>query len=777
MNIVWTEIRWLIPGLITLALITVALLLSYRNQATMPLRFRWLAGGLKWLGFTFLLLFLLRPEVVETFNRPGTNHWAVMLDNSASMTLKDAKEGLSRAKVLKELVGPKSGDWQEKLADDFILDTFTFDSRLSRHAASDVLDFKGQASSLGKSLGDLRDRYHGRPLAGVLVITDGSPTDSKLIQEGVADLPPIFPVVIAPEDKLLDVSLTNLTAQATLFEDAPVMVDATITAQGLAGKKVVATIREFGGEVREEKSHSIALDDETWVASFQIRPEAPGTAFFEVSVEIESREGRGREGGEKLLEATLANNSRVVAANRETGPYRVLYLGGRPNYEHRFLQRALSEDSEINLTSLIRIARGEAKFEYRGRAGESSNPLYRGFEEQEEAERFDEPVFIRLNVKDGSELAAGFPRTAEELFPFDAVILDDVESAFFDQEQQRLLQRFVSERGGSVAMLGGMESLNAGGYAETSIGDMLPVYLPANDARGYPEKGRFELTREGMLEPWARLRLTEGEERERIANMPAFDNVHRLGPIRPGAMAIGELEFADGSAPALATRRYGRGRTAVFAMTDLWRWGLRDAESHADLDKTWRQTLRWLLADVPRPLSLKAEEEGDRSRVLTADLLGKDFQPDDSGHVNLRVRRPDETWSSVSLRRDPVEPGSFSVKHSSLVPGPYLAEATTRATEDKLAFTSTTGWVVNSIQDEYEMLEPDMASMNLLASATGGKVLAPKNLKDFVSTLENLPLPVSETRSRPLWNSAWWMLAAFLCFIGEWSLRRWKKLL
>ena len=75
------------------------------------------------------------------------------------------------------------------------------------------------------------------------------------------------------------------------------------------------------------------------------------------------------------------------------------------------------------------------------------------------------------------------------------------------------------------------------------------------------------------------------------------------------------------------------------------------------------------------------------------------------------------------------------------------------------------------------MLEPDMASMNLLASATGGEVLAPKNLKDFVSTLENLPLPVSETRSRPLWNSAWWMLAAFLCFIGEWSLRRRKKLL
>ena len=69
-----------------------------------------------------------------------------------------------------------------------------------------------------------------------------------------------------------------------------------------------------------------------------------------------------------------------------------------------------------------------------------------------------------------------------------------------------------------------------------------------------------------------------------------------------------------------------------------------------------------------------------------------------------------------------------------------------------------------------------MAAMDQLATSTGGRVLAPAGLDEFVASLKNLPLPVKETRSEPLWNTSAWLLAALGCFIGEWSLRRWKKL-
>jgi hypothetical protein len=764
MTIVWTEQQWLVPGLIVLAAVAIGLFFSYRRKHSMPLGLRWLAAGLKLAGLALLLGFILQPTVVKSFNRPGTNHWAILLDTSASMTLKDQAGDLSRADRLKQIVPPEPAAWQQKLAKGFVVDSYTFDARLRYPKPGAPLAFDGSGSALGRALGDLRDRYQGRPLAGVLIITDGSPTDSAANLPG---LPPTFPLVLTPKKPLLDLSIPNVTAQATLFEDAPLIVDVTVSARGMAGKTFVATLREHGGKKLDERRLPVTGDDMTSVVRFQVRPEATGTAFLEAVVSVEDP-------GE-LHEATLENNRRLAAANRESGPYRVLYLGGRPNYEHKFLQRALEEDPAIRLTSLIRIARREPKFDYRSRQGERSNPLYRGFEAQDGAERFDEPVFIRLKTKDANELAAGFPKTPAKLFPFDTVILDDVEAAFFDREQQRLLQRFVSERGGSVIMLGGMESLDAGGYNGTPIGEMLPVYLDPGTPPGAPVAGRYDLTREGRLEPWARLRATEKDEAKRIDSMPEFANIHRLPSIRPGAMEVGKFQTADGSSPALVTRRHGRGHTAVLAIGDLWSWGLKDPTARRDMDKTWRQMTRWLLSDVPRPLSVKAESTTAGERITT-ELLGDDFQPRESGGVNLRVRRPDGTWTHLMPHPQASKAGTLEAIHNATEPGPYLAEATTRATEGKPALTAQAGWVVNALQDEYLAIRTDMPAMERLAAATGGRILKADGLDEFVANLKNLPLPVKETRSEPLWNTSAWLIAALGCFIGEWSLRRWKKL-
>jgi hypothetical protein len=239
------------------------------------------------------------------------------------------------------------------------------------------------------------------------------------------------------------------------------------------------------------------------------------------------------------------------------------------------------------------------------------------------------------------------------------------------------------------------------------------------------------------------LRKTEAEEERRLRQLPEFQNIHRLPAIRPGAMEVGTFESGDTKSPALVVRRYGRGHTAVIAATDLWRWGLHGPSSHADMDKTWRQMTRW---------------------------------PAESGGIALRVRRPDETWTSLSPRPSAGSPGTFESLHAETAPGPYLAEATSRAAGARPAQTARTGWVVNALQDEYLVLKPDMDAMSRLAAATGGRVLSPDGLDGFVRSLDDLSVPITETRSEPLWHSPWWLAAALGCFIGEWALRRWKKL-
>ena len=139
------------------------------------------------------------------------------------------------------------------------------------------------------------------------------------------------------------------------------------------------------------------------------------------------------------------------------------------------MRRSVRNDPEIDLVGLIRIAKREPKFEWRGREGEMSNPLFRGFASEipEEAQEYDEPVLIRINTNDAEELRDGFPKSEEELFAnYRAIILDDVESEFFTVEQQNLLDRFVATRGGTVVMLGGQESFQQGKWNDT------PAALP-----------------------------------------------------------------------------------------------------------------------------------------------------------------------------------------------------------------------------------------------------------------------------------------------------------
>src|SRR5581483_8379933 len=203
----------------------------------------------------------------------------------------------------------------------------------------------------------------------------------------------------------------------TAFEDAPVTVQAEVGASGFAGSDIVARLTEVAASVVDtnaastnapleistrakvvaELSQRGAADNSDLNFRFQIQPEKSGLHFYEL--EARPREELNRPDAASR-EATLVNNRRMIVVDRGQEPLRVLYVSGRPNWEYKFLHRAVEEDPQVQLVALIRIARREPKFEFKGRAGESSNPLFRGFgRKDEEMARYDQPVLIRLNTK------------------------------------------------------------------------------------------------------------------------------------------------------------------------------------------------------------------------------------------------------------------------------------------------------------------------------------------------------------------------------------------
>ena len=69
------------------------------------------------------------------------------------------------------------------------------------------LDFDGQSSSIVSSVHTLAERYKGRPVAGILLFTDGNATDLMEGSPDLAGVPPVYPVVIGSEESAPDISI------------------------------------------------------------------------------------------------------------------------------------------------------------------------------------------------------------------------------------------------------------------------------------------------------------------------------------------------------------------------------------------------------------------------------------------------------------------------------------------------------------------------------------------------------------------------------------------
>jgi uncharacterized membrane protein len=456
-------------------------------------------------------------------------------------------------------------------------------------------------------------------------------------------------------------------------------------------------------------------------------------------------------------------------------------VAGRPDWEYKFLNRALQEDPQVQMVTLMRIAPREPKFDFKGRAGEASNPLFRGFDEatNEETARYDQPVMIRLNTRDEFELRDGFPKSAAELFKYDAVILDRVEAGFFSHEQLLLMRRFVSERGGGFLMLGGAETFREGGYAVTAINSMLPVYLDRPAVVRLPAAFKLSLTREGWLQPWTRLRATEPEEQQRLSAMPPFTVLNPIREAKPGASILATVSDVDNRTyPALVVQRFGLGSVGALMAGDLWRWGIQSEAMQKDLGKTWRQLVRWLVSDIPSRVHLEAQPCDDPTQVrLVVQVRDEEYKPQDNVNVRVAVESlADSKPLELTAEPSATEPGCYEATYVVRQAGAYAVGALVTQPDGAVVGRAETGLTSDPAVDEFRTLKPNRALLDTIARRTGGEMISMDRLQKFVRDLPNRGAPITETASSPLWHQPAVFLFALACFLTDWGLRRWKGL-
>ena len=309
--------EWLVPFAILLGFSILLIGWSYwRSESSTP--WKLLLGGLKIAALALLGLFLLEPVYEFEQVEPGSNLMIIMADKSQSLQIKDRGSSKSRMELMKTKLD--SASWLDQLEEQFEVRKYVFDSKLQAVPDYANLVADGQGSSIMSSLRLAAQRYRNRPLAGILLFSDGNATDwdADFDFDG---LPPVYVVTAGKSAPAKDIGLTEIAISQTNFESAPVTITAESMAHGYGGKTVVARLLAANGD-EIQRQEIIDIKDETpFAVRFQLKPEDKGVNIYRVEVNIAGDD-------ELANEATVLNNSRQVVVDRGKGPFRVLYVTG-----------------------------------------------------------------------------------------------------------------------------------------------------------------------------------------------------------------------------------------------------------------------------------------------------------------------------------------------------------------------------------------------------------------------------------------------------------------
>ena len=234
------------------------------------------------------------------------------------------------------------------------------------------------------------------------------------------------------------------------------------------------------------------------------------------------------------------------------------------------------------------------------------------------------------------------------------------------------------------------------------------------------------------------------------------------------------MSAGSASYPALAAQRVGAGRAAALTVGDLWRWEMRQEPGQDDVGKFWRQTVRWLVSDVPAPVQVRLEAHPTQPGMLTvrAWVRDKTFRPADNATVAVEVTPPGGTSGPVQVEPSTSDPGAYEATYTPRGAGMFRAKLKATAADGSALGESESGLVVDLPAEESRSIRPNRGLLEDLARRSGGSMVAAGALDAFVRGLPDKPAPVSDTRTRPLWHSWIVLLLALAGLAAEWALRR-----
>jgi uncharacterized membrane protein len=651
------------------------------------------------------LVVFLEPAVELRQVAREPNRIAILIDDSKSMALREDPHGPSRIERARRLLAA-SRDTLASWERDHKIDYYTFAEALSqatqRGLASDAA--QGKATLIRKALEQLRGRYEGHDLAGIVLVSDGASTggfdeDSGdgAVRDFLRSLDTRVHTVWAARPGLRDVAVAKVMADEFAFVRTVVRIDAVIRTTGLPARQVPVTLSTDGQPLRQ-KLVELPAGDRDVTVTFEVTPPRVGRYVYEVSVPVAPGE------------AVTTNNTRSFVVRVIRDKIRVLQVAGQPSWDVRALRQMLKSNPNVDLISF---------FILRTQDDISLVPS-------------DEMSLIPFPTRELFE---------QQLPSFDLILLQDFEYLPYGIGDYLENIRSYVEGGGGLAMLGGAASFSSGGYYGTPVAEALPVELSGPfDAGPLLDTQKFspQLTPAGLVHPVTSLRYSPDDNARIWKQLPQLEGTNLVAAAKPDATILAihpRLKTKAGKPmPVIVAGEYGKGRSLAVTTDTLWRWGFvaaaRPGDDGRQYTKLWENAMRWLIQD-PDLRNLHVDSDaveyvpGQPVRVSVR-LLGRDYQPLPNGVVSLAIRRgadPTRATEVATAKITVGEDGTAMHEIGGLSPGVYRAVG--HAAIGGRNVDASDIFLVREGGTELDRPVGDPATLEAIAKATSGVALGP----------------------------------------------------
>jgi uncharacterized membrane protein len=734
---------------IIIALIALASALLYflYSRASVKLPANWRASliALRLALLAVIVFCLMRPVIVVPSVLPQSSYVAVLMDDSASMRLAD-EGNRSRLDSVKQLMSPGT-HFMSALSDKFKIRAFKFSAASERAQDATELTGAGDQTNLALALEQATREAAGLPLTGLVVISDGASNGEGDVSTSLATTLsnlrarglPVFTVGIGPTSLVDDIEIVRATAPRRVLAGSPVTAELLLRAGGQA-RSVKIDLTEDSHLLR---SQDVAAQGEaTTVARVTFTPSTPGLHHYTFTAPPSPDD------------PVADNNSAELLIDVIDERPRILYIEGEPRWEYGKLREAVAEEKNITLVSALRSADGK---------------------------------YYRQGIENGDELATGFPKSEEELFKYDAIIIGSVEATFFTFDQLKAIEQFVSRRGGTVMALGGAKSFNAGGYGNTPVADLLPVYINGNASTAESQTFKAAPADRGRDHPAARLQEQADANAKAWEQMPAITLPEIITETKPGATVILEarnIKNRSVTAPLLAEERYGRGRTLALMASDTWRWRMMLESKDKSFETFWRNLFRYLVDGVRHTVEASTERTfyGASEAVrIRAEVADEKYININNAKVNARITTPSGRSMDVDLKQ--TSEGGFEGYQAAFHPdeeGSYRVEVSARAGADAKQAAplrnAQTNFIVGPLNREARDAAQNRELLKRIAADTGGQYYALAKADDLIEDLTHTEGAGAIRETKDLWDMPINFLLVIGLAAGEWFIRKRKGL-